>query len=165
MQRNRVFVAALAIVSTSPFAQKSVSDCEMELGEKASDRAAVSQCMLDAAPPPKPEPPRPKPKPFKSNPAEARAAIARAKTVVADEMKDPGSAQFRGVFTYRDLMVCGEVNAKNAFGGYVGFKRFVSFLSVVTFDDGSAAFSERWLRDCKGYSQQEIDAAKAALGK
>ena len=41
----------------------------------------------------------------------------------------PASAQFRGMFVSRALgrpAVCGEVNSKNAFGGYVGFVRFVS---------------------------------------
>ncbi len=43
-------------------------------------------------------------------------------------LKDPGSAMFRNVRIGRGLgapAVCGEVNAKNSFGGYLGYNRFV----------------------------------------
>lgn len=46
-----------------------------------------------------------------------------AKTAVADQMKDPSSAQFREVRRVDDA-VCGEVNGKNSFGAYSGFQRF-----------------------------------------
>lgn len=46
-----------------------------------------------------------------------------AKERVAAEMKDPGSAQFRGLERF-DGLVCGEVNARNSYGGYVGFQPF-----------------------------------------
>ena len=46
------------------------------------------------------------------------------------ELKDPGSADFRGRFVSRvtdeGLALCGEVNSKNSFGGYTGFRRFVA---------------------------------------
>ncbi len=51
-----------------------------------------------------------------------------AKEMVVSELKDPSSAQFRGLFAITrgrgDDTVCGEINAKNSFGGYVGFRRF-----------------------------------------
>jgi len=48
---------------------------------------------------------------------------------VRNLLKDPNSAQIRKV--YRNsfgsgFVYCGEVNGKNAYGGYVGFKPFVS---------------------------------------
>jgi hypothetical protein len=52
------------------------------------------------------------------------AAERDAKQLVELELVDPASAQYRGVISYRDGTVCGEVNAKNQFGGYVGFKPF-----------------------------------------
>jgi hypothetical protein len=60
----------------------------------------------------------------------ASRVVAEAKTLAAQGLRDPQSAQFRNVVTKsiaenRLLMVCGEVNAKNAYGGYVGFQRFV----------------------------------------
>jgi len=56
------------------------------------------------------------------------AQIERAKSIVSRDLKDPSSAQFRDMYaTSRgmgDDMVCGEVNAKNSYGGYVGFRKF-----------------------------------------
>lgn len=46
---------------------------------------------------------------------------------VRQNLKDPGSAQFRNDFTYhvRDTLIyCAEVNAKNSYGGYSGFEAF-----------------------------------------
>lgn len=48
-------------------------------------------------------------------------------------MKDPSSTQFRRLqaVTLKDgtVRVCGEVNAKNSFGGYNGFSPFVGDLT------------------------------------
>ena len=51
--------------------------------------------------------------------------IATAKRQVQRQLKDPGSAQFQDLVEYKDGTVCGQVNAKNAMGGYVGFEQFV----------------------------------------
>lgn len=48
-----------------------------------------------------------------------------AQAKVADQMRDPASAQFRAVKVRKSGAVCGEVNAKNGYGGYVGFREFV----------------------------------------
>lgn len=51
--------------------------------------------------------------------------IQAAKKAVADALKDPASAQFREVtFKESTRAVCGEVNGKNSYGGYVGFTPF-----------------------------------------
>lgn len=56
--------------------------------------------------------------------------VESAKKHISSQLKDPYSAQFEGVFigqgqVNKELpIVCGKVNAKNAFGGYVGAKRF-----------------------------------------
>ena len=54
-----------------------------------------------------------------------RAEIER---IVAHDLRDPASAQFRNeyrlVSSDGDEAFCGEVNAKNAFGGYNGFVPF-----------------------------------------
>lgn len=65
-----------------------------------------------------------------SEPVESPLIVA-AKQQVLVVAKDPDSVQFRGVEVV-DLVtpagptpiVCGEFNAKNGFGGYVGFVRF-----------------------------------------
>lgn len=50
-----------------------------------------------------------------------RAAEAK----VAELLRDPSSAQFRNVEIRKSGAACGEVNGKNGFGGYVGFRQFV----------------------------------------
>lgn len=58
-------------------------------------------------------------------PAQARVIARRA---VADKLRDPSSAQFRNVRRVTadngQLVFCGEVNGRNAYGGYAGFVRF-----------------------------------------
>lgn len=44
-------------------------------------------------------------------------------------LKDPMSAQFKNVrlVDYNNgKVICGEVNAKNSYGGYIGFQRFIA---------------------------------------
>jgi len=59
-----------------------------------------------------------------------RVDIARAKVWIEAQLKDPLSAQYRNVRAVPDKngypreVICGEVNAKNSLGGYVGFRRF-----------------------------------------
>lgn len=48
----------------------------------------------------------------------------RAKDQVRKMLNDPDSAQWRRL-SASDGMVCGQVNAKNAFGGYVGYRSFM----------------------------------------
>lgn len=55
--------------------------------------------------------------------------IKLAQDDVIEELIDPDSANFRNEKIIRNndgLYVCGEVNAKNSFGGYVGFKPYFS---------------------------------------
>ena len=52
------------------------------------------------------------------------ALIAEAEVAVKVLMKDPGSAQFQ-IDLAENGTVCGSFNAKNSFGGYVGFQRFM----------------------------------------
>lgn len=47
-------------------------------------------------------------------------------TRVANNFRDPNSTQFRYMRFGSPGFVCGEVNAKNGFGAYVGFVRFYS---------------------------------------
>jgi hypothetical protein len=57
------------------------------------------------------------------------------KEAVVGGFKDPLSAQFRGLrSTLRQgqIVTCGEVNGKNSFGGYVGFKPFIATVDPKT---------------------------------
>lgn len=56
---------------------------------------------------------------------------AAAKKLVAHSLRDPASAQFRDVVEHGGA-VCGEVNGKNGFGAYAGFKHFIVVDDQVT---------------------------------
>jgi hypothetical protein len=49
--------------------------------------------------------------------------VAEVKREILRKLKDPESARFRDVRVV-DHAACGEINAKNSYGGYVGFRRF-----------------------------------------
>jgi hypothetical protein len=51
------------------------------------------------------------------------STVSTAKELVARDLKDPSSAQFRNV-KRGERAVCGEVNAKNSYGAYIGFRHF-----------------------------------------
>lgn len=55
--------------------------------------------------------------------------VGAAIKMVKEQLKDPGSADFKNVRLLRDkpLLVCGEVNFKNPDGGPAGFIPFVVF--------------------------------------
>lgn len=57
-------------------------------------------------------------------PAHATDAIADAKARILETLKDPDSAKFRDVKLYKSGAVCGSYNAKNSYGGYVGYTHF-----------------------------------------
>ena len=44
--------------------------------------------------------------------------------VVKSQLRDPDSAEFQNEDAYDNIGMCGQVNAKNGFGGYSGFKHF-----------------------------------------
>ena len=61
--------------------------------------------------------------------------ISAAQEAVKKGLKDPDSAKFQNLRLTdygNGKVVCGEVNAKNSYGGYVGHKRFVAGTSSAT---------------------------------
>lgn len=70
---------------------------------------------------------------------------------VKSKLKDPESAMFRNVRLVKyDIghVYCGEVNAKNSYGGYTGFSMFVAgpnsaMIHSETFRNGSLEEAER----------------------
>ena len=53
---------------------------------------------------------------------------ASIQKLIEGKLRDPASAQFRGLRALRaeqTLYVCGEVNARNGFGGYTGYVPFI----------------------------------------
>ena len=102
------------------------------LGTKITPKVESSTAKIEPAPP--------QPVVQKSlTPAEYKAqqekmfgseVIVAAQRAVRNTLKDPDSAQFKDVFAnYTEavgLVACGQVNAKNSFGAYTGFRAFVS---------------------------------------
>lgn len=73
-----------------------------------------------------------------------------AREFVEGVIKDPKSAQFRN-----QRGVCGEVNAKNSFGAYSGYQRFIAASGemVLLERDGGlsqSVFNDVWNRGCVG---------------
>lgn len=61
--------------------------------------------------------------------ATARLAWKKAHRALLDDLRDPDSAKFRCVTVKKSqtedlILVSGGINAKNAYGGYVGYRAF-----------------------------------------
>lgn len=50
--------------------------------------------------------------------------LRHAEKMVAATLADPDAAKFRGTHRVSDDLVCGEVNGKNSFGAYTGFRAY-----------------------------------------
>jgi len=79
--------------------------------------------------------------------------IYEGKEVVRKRMKDPVSTEFRDVslsIKSGAPAVCGEVNSKNSFGGYVGFQQFVSVADTVFMkpDTTTDGMEKAWQQFC-----------------
>ena len=80
---------------------------------------------------------------------------SRLEAQAKDRLKDPDSARIRGASLRKTIRkdvqaVCGEINSKNSFGGYVGYTRFFSASNEqVAFERDALHFSELWLEYCK----------------
>lgn len=80
--------------------------------------------------------------------------VRDAQEAVRRQLRDPGSAEFRDVRRCdKPNAVQGEVNARNGFGGYVGFTPFLYVNGEVAFlsrDDGLGPYTsfdaDRWER-------------------
>lgn len=72
-------------------------------------------------------------------------AIEKGKEGVVALLKDPDSAKFRNVALkpFGDgKVVCGEVNAKNSYGGYVGFRGFAAGAYGATLEETGGRYAE-----------------------
>ncbi|MHC1657278.1 hypothetical protein ACODUN_09555 [Stenotrophomonas riyadhensis] len=78
--------------------------------------------------------------------------IVAAERAVRRELKDPDAAQFKDVrANYTEefgVVACGRVNAKNDFGGYTGFRRFVSGGQSVILERRDN-IEDAWSRACR----------------
>lgn len=73
--------------------------------------------------------------------ADPKAVEASARAALNLQINDAESARFVGLQSldapapHRGKLICGLINAKNAFGAYTGFRRFVAYP-----DEGIASF-------------------------
>ena len=90
---------------------------------------------------------------------EQETALAQA--AVANRLRDPMSAQFREVTGYAlpdgGRIVCGELNARNGFGGYNGFAPFYVRLR-------GAEVVRVYSDDGTGYGPARIGCTRASEG-
>ncbi len=71
---------------------------------------------------------------------------------VKEKILEPGQAQFRNQFIGKGGAPCGEVNAKDAFGGYIGYQRYISVardLTLLAQDVPPAEFEAQWRQLCR----------------
>ena len=124
----------------------------------------VGMIVLGQMPEETPKAPAPAPPPPKLaapvNPDDelrgiSRFLIDKAKKAVRERLKDPESAKFKDVSTHKTpaggLLVCGNVNSKNSFGGYVGFRPFMYATSGVVIlleDMEKKEFGVAWNGSC-----------------
>lgn len=83
----------------------------------------------------------------------------KIETFVAGHLRDPNSLMLRDLHV-RGEAICGYLNAKNSFGGYVGFTPFAIktwAFSGVWRKSLLAALHEKWMRD-DGYSEDEANS-------
>lgn len=63
----------------------------------------------------------------------AEKILKKVEEMVTYGLKDPESSRFRNLRFVKyegRVVVCGEVNAKNSYGGYVGFENFIAGLKT-----------------------------------
>jgi len=89
--------------------------------------------------------------------------LSKAQLLIKGMFKDPESAQFKNeeVFQGGDgsEYYCGEVNAKNGFGGYIGFSRYVAdgAAYIIESQIGTSTFEKFWGSVClNGGSFKEV---------
>ena len=72
----------------------------------------------------------------------ADVVVEKSKQMVLSKLKDPESARFRNqkIIEFRGgKLLCGEVNAKNSYGGYVGFLPYMASRGYVILMGNDAA--------------------------
>jgi len=85
-------------------------------------------------------------------PMEVQTAVALGQTRLESSLKDAPTAKFQNRFVSRagdGLVYCGEVNARNGFGGYNGYRHFIVGPNDPVVIDGEAqAFDLAWSGEC-----------------
>jgi hypothetical protein len=83
---------------------------------------------------------------------EAATLTRLGEKYVREKVLEPASAQFRNQFIGKKGAPCGEVNAKDAFGAYIGYQRYISVardLTLLAQDVAPAEFEASWTQLCQ----------------
>lgn len=89
--------------------------------------------------------------------------MAAIKKDVGNYFRDPASAKFRNMVIrkYGDgSIVCGEVNAKNKYGAYIGYKRF---LAGGAYSEGDDIFVYKMIEDTSSNDKNIIASINAGI--
>jgi hypothetical protein len=106
---KHLFIVGLVMFSGTAFAQKKVDCSKMSPAEVRMVDDVTTTCA----------------KVNKGAGDLRKQAAKEAKGLIADTFKDPDGVKFRNLkLTDSGEFVCGEVNGKNSYGGYTGFKAF-----------------------------------------
>lgn len=86
--------------------------------------------------------------------------IVKAKRYIGNISKDPSSIKYKNVGAFLDIegnsYACGEFNAKNSFGAYVGYRKFIYNGSTMLMNgETKVPFSELEKKFCT-YQEVEI---------
>ncbi len=82
------------------------------------------------------------------------AKVKRLRGQLTQFFKDPEAARFKDEFIVGEAL-CGKVNAKNGFGGYVGYVRFISHPRFVMSYGNEAMFSKKDKSEASRIWQEE----------
>ena len=63
--------------------------------------------------------------------------IAQKRAYAVQQQRDPAAVQFKEEKLTKQGWLCGEMNGKNAYGAYVGFKRFTSYSEEEAWIEGA----------------------------
>lgn len=83
---------------------------------------------------------------------EAATLTSLGEKYVKEKILEPGQARFRNQFIGKGGAPCGEVDAKDAFGAYIGYQRYISVardLTLLAQDVSPAEFEQQWQQLCR----------------
>jgi hypothetical protein len=151
---KRMGILLVVLVALAWIGSKLVPRSEPAAAKAPAAVAETRQKQAQEPEAPKPEPERPMTAVEKKAQQEkwfGAETIVAAERAVRGELKDPDAAQFRDVrVNYTEefgVVACGRVNAKNEFGGYTGFRRFVSSGKSVILE-GRDNIADAWAGAC-----------------
>lgn len=113
MRYPRLFCLLVATYSYGTYAvpQDDVATCE-----KIKDSTRRGECFEKIA------------RKSSDSKNEMETFVVRAKQEATRFFLDPESGKFRNLYVTKDntgFSLCGEINGKNSYGGYVGYRRFI----------------------------------------